>query len=289
MNSAIARMLERYERRSATDHVNALREIFQEIALCGLWRAKFHEKAAFYGGTALRVLYGLDRFSEDMDFSLLAPDERFDLTPYCGFVEDELGAWGFTTTVETKKKTARSAVESAFLKANTKELLLAIDAGPEVTAAIHGRDLLKIKIEVDTDPPPGFATETKFLLEPIPFSVRVYDPPSLFAGKMHALLCRGWRSRVKGRDWYDLVWYVARGTELDLGHLEARMRQSGHYEDAAALDERTFRRMLASRISELDVADARSEVERFLPDPSSVRVWSREFFLAIAERISIRE
>ena len=289
MNRAIAEMLERYERRSAADHINALREIFQEIALCGLWRAKFHENAAFYGGTALRVLHGLDRFSEDMDFSLLAPDERFDLTPYCGFIEDELSAWGFTATVVAKKKTAHSAVESAFLKANTREQLLVIDAGAEIAATIHGRRRLKIKIEVDTDPPPGFSTETKFLLRPIPFSVKAYDLPSMFSGKMHALLCRGWGSRVKGCDWYDLVWYVARGTELDLAHLEARMRQSGHYKDAGALDEQTFRLMLAKRISELNVASARSEVERFLPDPSMVSVWSREFFSAVAKKISIRE
>ena len=288
MNRAIEGMLERYERRSAADHINALREVFQEIALCGLWRAKFHEKAAFYGGTALRVLYGLDRFSEDMDFSLLAPDERFDLKPYCGFIEEELSAWGFTATVRAKSKTADSAVESAFLKANTREQLLVIDAGEGVAAAIHGRRQLKIKIEVDTDPPPGFSTETKFLLQPIPFSVRAYDPPSMFSGKMHAVLCRGWRSRVKGRDWYDLVWYVGRGTELDLTHLEARMRQSGHYSDAAALDEHAFRLILAKKISELDVADARSEVERFLPDPSAVSVWSREFFSAVAEKIVIR-
>ena len=288
MNRAIEGMLERYERRSAADHINALREVFQEIALCGLWRAKFHEKAAFYGGTALRVLYGLDRFSEDMDFSLLAPDERFDLKPYCGFIEEELSAWGFTATVLAKSKTAESAVESAFLKANTREQLLVIDAGEGVAAAIHGRRQLKIKIEVDTDPPPGFSTETKFLLQPIPFSVRAYDPPSMFSGKMHAVLCRGWRSRVKGRDWYDLVWYVGRGTELDLTHLEARMRQSGHYSDAAALDEHAFRLILAKKISELDVADARSEVERFLPDPSAVSVWSREFFSAVAEKIVIR-
>jgi predicted nucleotidyltransferase component of viral defense system len=288
MNPAIEGMLERYERRSAADHVNALREIFQEIALCGLWRAKFHEKAAFYGGTALRVLYGLDRFSEDMDFSLLAPDQRFDLKPYCGFIEEELSAWGFTATVTSRSKTAESAVESAFLKANTSEQLLVIDAGEGVAAAIHGRRQLKIKIEVDTDPPPGFSTETKFLLQPIPFSVRAYDPPSMFSGKMHAVLCRGWRSRVKGRDWYDLVWYVGRGTELDLTHLEARMRQSGHYGNAAALDENAFRLILAKKISELDVADARSEVERFLPDPSTVSVWSREFFSAVADKIGIR-
>ena len=288
MNPAIASMLERYERRSADDHVNAVREILQEIALCGLWRAKFFEHAASYGGTALRVLYGLDRFSEDMDFSLLAPADDFDLGPYCGAVEEELRAWGFPATVVVKRKTARSAIESAFLKANTRQLLLKIEAG-QVASAIHGRRELKVKLEVDTDPPPGFSTETKFLLQPVPFSVRVYDPPSLFAGKMHAILCRGWGTRVKGRDWYDLGWYVGRGTALDLAHLEARMRQSGHYAGSDALDETTFRSALAERIENLDVASARSEVERFLTDPATVRVWSPEFFLAIAERIPLRE
>jgi hypothetical protein len=287
VNSAIAAMLAKYDRSSVDGHVNALREVFQEIALCGLWRGKFFERAAFYGGTALRVLYGLDRFSEDMDFSLLAPDDHFDLEPYCASVEEELTSWGFTASMETKEKSADSAVESAFLKANTREQLLVIDAGAEVAAAIHGRSQLKIKIEIDTNPPPGFSTETRFLLAPIPFSVKAYDPPSLFTGKMHALLCRGWRSRVKGRDWYDLVWYVARGTQLDLAHLEARMRQSGHYEAAAPLTIGEFRRMLAQKIETLDVNRARSEVERFLTDRSSVQVWSRDFFVSVAEKISI--
>ncbi len=136
-------------------HVNALREILQEIGLCGLWRAKFFEHAAFYGGTALRVLYGLDRFSEDMDFSLLVPSSDFDLATYCGAVEEELSSWGFPATVEVKNKTADSAIESAFLKANTRLLLLTIDAA-RMASTIHGRRELKIKIEVDTDPASAF-------------------------------------------------------------------------------------------------------------------------------------
>jgi len=285
MNRAVAAMLAKYDRRSTDDHVNALREIFQEIALCGLWRGKFFERAAFYGGTALRVLHGLDRFSEDMDFSLLVPDEQFDLAPYCAFVEEELTAWGFTTAMEKKEKTAESAVASAFLKANTREQLLVIGAGDAIASANHWGS--RIKIKIDTNPPPGFSTETLFLLQPIPFSVKAYDQPSLFAGKMHAVLCRGWRSRVKGRDWYNLVWYVGRRTKLDLAHLEARMRQSGHYEEVAPLDADHFRRMLTRKIEELDVDRARSEVERFLTDRSSVKVWSEDFFASVAERIFI--
>jgi predicted nucleotidyltransferase component of viral defense system len=287
MNPAIAQMLERYDLRSADDHVNAVREILQEITLCGLWRSKFFEHAAFYGGTALRVLYGLDRFSEDMDFSLLTPSKDFDLTPYCVAVEEELFSWGFPTTVSVKRKSSDTAFESAFLKANTQQLLLTIEAG-DMASAIHGRRELKIKLEVDTDPPPGFLTETRFVLQPIPFSVRAYDSPSLFAGKMHAVLCRGWKTRSKGRDWYDLVWYVGRGTELDLAHLEARMRQSGHYADETSLDETTMKTLLIRKIDDLDIAAARSEVERFLPDPAAVRVWSREFLRTVARAIVTR-
>jgi predicted nucleotidyltransferase component of viral defense system len=288
MNPAVAAMLRKYERRSVDDHVNALREIFQEIALCGLWRGKLFERAAFYGGTAVRVLYGLDRFSEDLDFSLLEPDPSFDLEPYCALMEKELRAWGFSTRAEKKPKTADSAVESAFLKANTKEQLLVIEAGGEIAGAVPpGRDL-KIRVEVDTDPPPGFSTEAKFLLLPVPFSIRVYDLPSLLAGKMHAVLCRGWKTRVKGRDWYDLVWYAARGTELDLPHLVARLRQTGHFRGEAPLDVSTFRQLLAERIDQLDVAKARADVERFVVDRSSLEIWSRGFFHAVAEKIPVR-
>ena len=208
MNRAIQDMLARYDCQNTTDYENALREILQELALLGLWRAKFFEHAAFYGGTALRILYGLERYSEDMDFSLLGPDERFSLDPYCAAIERELDAWGFPVTVKVKKKTADSAVESAFLKAGTSEHLLLIEAPQSVVGSIHKGQLLRIKLEVDRDPPQKFAVESKYLLLPVPFAVRTFELPSLFAGKMHALLFRKWGARVKGRDWYDFVWYV---------------------------------------------------------------------------------
>lgn len=287
MNPAIQAMLSQYERRTTEDHVNALREVFQEIALCGLWRAKFFEHAAFYGGTALRVLHGLDRFSEDMDFSLRAPDPAFDVTPYCSAVEQELRAWGFETTVQRKSKTADSAIESAFLKANTREQLLLIEVGDQMANSIHRDRTLTIKIEIDTDPPTAFDTESRFLLRPIPFSVRALDLPSLFAGKTHALLCRRWKTRVKGRDWYDFVWYVGRGTALNLTHLEMRMRQSGHFEGDAPLDARRLNDLLQATIEGLDVASARADVERFLARAEAIDIWSKEFFLAVAARLQV--
>ena len=287
MNPALQAMLARYPMGSDDESINALREVLQELALLGLWRGKFFEHTAFYGGSALRILYGLDRFSEDMDFSLLKPDESFRLERYLPYVEQELSSWGFSVTVKTKEKTAESAVESAFLKANTREQLLVIEAGEEVVSSVHPGRLMRVKFEVDTDPPPDFATEQRFCLQPIPFSVLVYTPPSLFAGKMHALLCRGWGKRVKGRDWYDFVWYVGRETELDLHHLEVRMRQSGHYESDESLTQERFRRIIDERISNLDVIQAKADVERFLTDASSVEVWSRDFFRAVAGKVKV--
>jgi predicted nucleotidyltransferase component of viral defense system len=289
LNPALQAMLARYSRGSADESINALREILQELVLLGLWRGKFFEQAALYGGTALRLLYGLDRFSEDIDFSLLEPSDSFTLERYLPYVEKELSSWGFKATVEAKAKSARSAVESAFLKANTREQLLVIETDGALATEIHPGRILRVKFEVDTDPPPDFTTETKFCLQPIPFSVLTYTQPSLFAGKMHALLCRGWRKRVKGRDWYDFVWYVGRGTELDLHHLEIRMRQSGHYQRDDPMTPERFRHIMEAKISNLNVDNAKADVARFLTDPSSVAVWSRDFFQAVADRVKVAE
>ena len=289
MNEAIARMLARYEARRLEDYVRALREILQEIALLGLWRSKFFEHAAFYGGTALRILHGIDRFSDDLDFSLLRPSSRFDLSRYSAALQTEIRSFGFEVRVVTKEKEkeTRSAIQSAFLKADTLKQLVVVEAGQEMTRELPRGQVLKIKIEVDTDPPPGFETETRFLLHPIPFSVRTYVLPDLFAGKMHALLCRRWKSRVKGRDWYDLVWYTANQPRLHLLHLEQRMRQSGDLKKDESLTQDRFHELLDNAIAGLDVAQAKREVEPFIKNVDSLSVWSREFFRDIVKRIQL--
>jgi len=287
MHDAIARMLSKYECKSAEDYTHALREIMQEIALLGLWRSKFFENAAFYGGTALRILYGLDRFSEDLDFSLLSPMRDFDIGQYSLTLEKELRAFGFDVRVEKRNKVITTPVQSAFLKANTFNELLVITTDESIARAVPRGQVLKIKLEVDTDPPPGFSTEPKYLLQPVPFAVRTYTPPDLFAGKMHAVLCRKWKNRVKGRDWYDLVWYAANHPELHLAHLEQRMRQSGHWQASRGMDESTFRALLCDRIETLDVDQARREVEPFVRHPEALEIWSREFFHDVASRIEL--
>lgn len=285
MHEAVQSLLARYTCRTRDDHLNALREILQELALLGLWRAKFFEHAAFYGGTALRVLHGLDRFSEDLAFSLLRPTPGFSLAEYGAALKREVGSFGFEVIFDRRVKTRTTAIESAFFKANTAREMIQIGAGEDMLQDVHPGAHLKIKLEVDTDPPGGFATETRYLLQPIPFPVRVFSLPDLFAGKLHAVLCRKWGTRVKGRDWYDLVWYAGRHPEVRLSHLEARMRQSGDWKDTAPLDLDSLHRLLSEAIAKLDINQARTEVSSFVRDHRALEVWSPEFFSNVIARI----
>ncbi len=285
MHKAISRMLAKYETSGLNDTVNALREILQEIALLGLWRGKFFEKAAFYGGTALRVLYGLDRFSEDMDFSLLTPSNDFNIGRYADFLEKETRGFGLDVRFEKIDKAVQTPIQSAFHKANTRKQLLVIETGEDILQTIPKGWILKIKLEVDTDPPPGFETQTRYLLQPIPFAVRAFSLPDLFAGKIHAVLYRRWKGRVKGRDWYDLVWYAANHPELNLYHLEQRMRQTGDWKGDVSLRSEDLEALLAETIAELNVEQARQEVEPFVRHSENLVIWSREFFLDVVSRI----
>jgi predicted nucleotidyltransferase component of viral defense system len=278
-------MLDRYNLHTRDDYTNALREILQEIALLGLWRSKFFEHSAFYGETALRVLYGLDRYSEDLDFSLLKPDDLFSLEAYAGSLQREINSFGFQVDFERRRKSLQTPIESAFLKTNTYKQLIIIEASEDLLRDLHPLENLKIKLEVDTDPPGGFETETRYVLQPFPFSVRIFSLPDLFAGKLHAVLCRHWRSRVKGRDWYDLIWYASKHPEVRLSHLEARMRQSGNYCEERPLSAEKLRRLLREAVDTLNVAKSRQEVSPFVRDHRALDVWSREFFADVVQRV----
>ena len=285
MHDAIRSMLDHYDCSARDDYVNALREILQYMALLGLWRAKFFEHAAFYGGTALRVLHGLDRYSEDLDFSLIKPDASFSLGIYGDALQREISSFGFHVSFERREKTQASAIESAFLKANTYQQLIMIEADRALLGELHPSQKLKIRLEVDTDPPGGFETETRYILQPIPFFVRVYCLPDLFAGKIHAVLCRRWKTRVKGRDWYDLAWYLGRFPEVRIRHLEARMRQSGDYQDDDPLTHDKLRHLLQQAIDNLHVEQVRQEVTPFIRDKRALDVWSQDFFSQTIKRI----
>lgn len=276
---AVLKMLEGYKLETLNDYKNAIKEVIQEIALMGLWRAKFFENAAFYGGTALRILHGLDRFSEDLDFTLLKPDPHFDLKPYGRAIQEELESYGFTTEVRRKEKVRETSVDSAFIKLNTIQNLIFVGIPSGVSKDIHPGEVLKIRFEIDKDPPKAnIETEAHFLLLPSPFSVKTYRLEDLFAGKVHATLCRDWKGRTKGRDWYDLVWYIARDIPLNLQHLESRMKQSGNLPASTTLTEDLLMELFEKKISSFDIESAKQDILQFIRDPSKVALWSREFF-----------
>lgn len=290
MTDVIRQMLEKYGCRTSDDYKNALKEVVQEMALLGLSRTDFFNHAAFYGGSALRICHGLQRFSEDLDFSLLAVNKGFTISPYCNAIKNELNAFGLDMEVTRKNKSLSSAIESAFIKGETLRQLLTIRAIEPPVSGIHRNEILKIKLEIDIDPPGGAGYEIHYHLRPIPYSFKIFDPASLFAGKMHAVLCRSWQGkRVKGRDLYDLVWYIEKETPLNLFHLEERMKQTGHLDKSEALNHERLMSFCKKKFSAIDYKQARHDIEPFIKDPHQIDIWSEHFFNAIVTRIRVSD
>lgn len=281
MNTAIEQMLKNYQIENIYDQKNAMKEIMQEIVLCGLSRAGFFQKAAFYGGTALRIFYGLDRFSEDLDFSLVTADPDFNLSVYFPVLEKEVRAFGLHVTIQEKEKTKESNIRSAFLKGNTKEHLLLFYADENLAGSVARSEVVKIKFEVDINPPEYADFEHKYRLLPTPYEVNLYDVPSLFAGKIHAVLCRAWKSRIKGRDLYDYVFYLSRGSAVNQKHLRARLLQSGFISEDVECTLPELRHMLYERFDAIDFRQAKQDVELFIRDTASLNMWNADFFKQI--------
>lgn len=287
MNNYIEQMLKPYKIENLYDQKNAMKEIIQEIVLCGLSRAGFFEQAAFYGGTALRIFYGLDRFSEDLDFSLRETNLDFDLSSYFPVLEKEVRSFGLNVTITEKQKTKESNIRSAFLKGNTKEHLLLFYTDADLSHGVPRDVVVKIKFEVDVNPPSRATYETKYRLLPAPYAVRLYDMPSLFAGKIHAVLCRAWQNRVKGRDLYDYVFYLSRGASVNREHLRERLLQNGYIQETSQCTLPEIKKMLCDRFDSIDYAQAKQDVIPFIHDPGSLNLWSADFFKQITETLTV--
>lgn len=272
MNSIYRNMLAAYDLSTDQSTRNATFEVNQQIILAGLYHGGFFNKAAFYGGTCLRIFHGLQRFSEDMDFSLLQPDEHFDFSQYFQPLIDEFAALDRHVEITKKDKKSFGRVESAFLKDNTEVYNVAFQTDKSI----------KIKIEVDTNPPLHFSTEQKLLLEPSSFMTRCFTLPDLFAGKMHALVYRAWKNRVKGRDWYDFEWYVRRRVPLDFNHLRERIRQFNGSDKTR--DE--FLSDLRDRLATSSISQVKADVLPFLKNPKELDIWSNNYFLQLAQMLT---
>ena len=270
-NEIFNQMLSDYDITTEQQKRNAIFEVNQQVILAGLYNGGFFNEAAFYGGTCLRIFHGLQRFSEDMDFSLLAPNENFDFTQYFQPIIDQFALVGREVEIRKKDKKNFGKVESAFLKDNTDVYDITFQTEKSV----------KIKIEVDTQPPLKFKTEQKLLLLPQSFMTRCFTLPTLFAGKMHALVYRAWKNRVKGRDWYDFEWYVRHNIPLDFTHLSERALQFNQEE----LDKETFLQKLNERLATADINQVKADVLPFVRNPKELDIWSNDYFLQLAKMI----
>lgn len=271
-NGIFDTMLSAYDLSTEQKKRNAVFEVNQQVILAGLYQGGFFNKAAFYGGTCLRIFHGLQRFSEDMDFSLLVPDDDFDFTTYFQPIIDEFALVGRQVEITKKDKKQLTHVESAFLKDNT--LIYNVSFQTEKS--------IKIKIEVDTQPPLHFRTEQKLLIQPHSFMTRCVTLPDLFAGKMHALVYRAWKNRVKGRDWYDFEWYVRHNIPLGFTHLAERIRQINN----EVICKESFMEQLKERLSSTNINQVKSDVLPFVRNPKELELWSTDYFIQLADRIT---
>ena len=268
MNDILEQMLSRYPMDTADARRNALYEVMQQVVLCGLYRGGFFSEAAFYGGTCLRIFHGMNRYSEDMDFTLLRKDSSFSLEKYFPYIIDECRLLGREVEITKKDKRTFGKVESAFLKDNTDVYNLSFTTEKR----------LKIKIEVDTEPPLQFDTEERLLLQPFSFFTRCVTLPNLFAGKMHALVFRQWKHRVKGRDWYDFEWYVRNQVPLNFNHLQERIIEFNGFE----INRDQFVDLLKERLSTTDIRQVKADVMPFVRNPHDLDIWSNDYFLQLA-------
>lgn len=283
MNNIITQMLAKYEIKNVDDEINALKEIIQEIVLSGLSRGSFFDVAAFYGGTALRIFHHLDRFSEDLDFALIGANSDFQLSTYFPYIEKELKAYGLNLEVSTKEKINESNITSAVVRGDTLEHILKFFPNDENNQYNHLLKKIKIKFEVDINPPSGANYEYKYKLLPSPHQIRIYDMSSLFADKIHAILCRNWKIRVKGRDLYDYVFFLANHTSVNLELIKNKLIASNYIDPNSSFDISVLKKLLIAKFSVIDYKEAKEDVLPFIKDPQSLNLWNQDFFCEITE------
>lgn len=271
MKDIIQKRLEKYNPSGQDEELNALKEITQEVALYSLYKAGFFQNAYFLGGTSLRILHGLDRFSEDLDFSLWKEDHEFSLDDYLDKAMVYMNAYGYDLSFD-KKDLSDKAVQSRFIKDDSIKNVLTFQHIKDT------RSKIKIKIEIDTNPSVGADRTVEYVDFPLDFPVSAYDLKSCMSGKIHALLCRPY---VKGRDWYDLLWYISESVSPNLVFLKNALFQMGPWKGIEIeLNEKFIKSELQKKIQGLDWNDIKFDVRKFLkPEKAeTLELWSTEFF-----------
>ncbi len=285
MNNVIKLMLDKYNPKSSSERENAIKEIIQEIALAGLSRSGFFDKAAFYGGTCLRIFHGLDRFSEDLDFALIKKDSEFRLDDYFPSLIKEFASYGIAIDIDRKKKEDKD-IQSAFIKSNTLTLMMSLYPNDEEAKKVIRNQKIKIKFEIDIDNPSGGITKYEYRLLPAPYEVQVFDESTLFAGKIHAILCRNYMNNVKGRDYYDYLFYIGKESKFNIKYLENKLKNTGGIiKDDETLTLNKVRELLKTKFESTNYELAKADVYNFINNKDSLNVWGKELFISTLEKL----
>lgn len=276
----IEQKLSTYSITTEVEEKQALREITQEVILSSLGRIGFFHHAAFQGGTCLRIFYGLNRFSEDLDFTLLKQNSEFRWKDYLEQVIRDVAEFGYEMEIKDTED-IKAPVRLAFLKDEAIGKILQLQYAGKTS--ILGK--IRIKLEIDTLPPSGSQYEVKYIDFPFLSPVTLQDPATLFAGKIHALLCRNY---VKGRDWYDFLWYTSRRTPVNYTYLEKALQQSGPWKNKEVhINREWLLSALYQRIQSVDWQEAKKDVRRFIPvnEQFSIELWNSDVFTHQLEKI----
>jgi len=283
--STINEMINLYNPKSLNENRTVLREILQSIVLIGLSRADFFKKASFYGGTALRIFYGLNRYSEDLDFTLNEKNDSFSLEPYIESIKNVASSYGIELDINIKKKAIKTPVESAFAKLNTYQTFINLKINDEIASLLHKDENIKVKFEVDLNPAIGFNVESKRIDMPEFANIIVLDEPSLFAGKLHAIICRNYKSTVKGRDYYDFLFYIRKRVKPNLNYLKNKLIESGKIKENDKFDLDTLKAMLKDRFEAVDFNQVKTDAERFVFNNEDLSYYSKELFVDMINKL----
>ena len=278
-------MIKQYNPETSEESKAALREILQSIVLVGLSRGGFFNRASFYGGTALRIFYGLNRYSEDLDFTLNKKDENFDFEFYFKSINEVALSYGLKLEFSTKIKKVETPIESAFAKLNTYQTLIKLKVDEKLLKILHKDEVMKVKFEIDCNPSLGFDTEVKWLDLPEFASVSVLDQPSLFAGKIHAILCRSYKNNVKGRDYYDFLFYIRKKIKPNLNYLRNKLIETGKLKEEDNFDNNILKDMLIQKIESVDFNQVKNDAQKFIFKNENLEFYSKELFIEMLKRL----
>lgn len=283
--NTIEELLNSYGPKSLDETKLRFRELLQQIVLIGLSKANFFKYASFYGGTALRIFYSLNRYSEDLDFTLNQKEDNFSLEPFIKKIKEVAEGYGIQLDIETKPKQILTPIESAFAKLNTYQTFIALKLDDNLTKLLHKDETIKVKFEVDCNPALGFSCDSKWLDVPEFANVKVLDIESLFAGKIHAIICRNYKNNVKGRDYYDFLFYIRKRVKPNLTYLKNKLIESGTIEENERFDTERLKTILKAQFEIVDFNQAKQDAERFVINNEDLSYFSKDLFISLLDRL----